>query len=207
MNVELVDYTKDSIIRIEQFAKVSRKNRQADCLKISEDFVRKLISLGHESVLECAYATFYVSGISRVCSHQLVRHRLASYCQKSQRHCNEADGDYIVPHTIPENLYNDMINTVETCREFYEKLINAGVPIEDARYFLPQGWTTDIMITMNFRELRHFFKTRRSPEAQWEIRELASKMLEKCLEIAYPIFEDIKYSIPKRFGQNDSKER
>lgn len=203
MQVELVDYTKNPIISIEKFAKVSHKSKLSDDHKKSEDFVRKLISLGHESVLECAYATFYVSGISRVCSHQLVRHRIASYCQKSQRYCNELEGDYVIPHTIPDNLLNDVIDAVETCRELYEKLINAKVPVEDARYFLPQAWTTDIMITMNFRELRHFLRLRTSPEAQWEIRELANKMLDKCLEIAYPVFEDIETYRLHYFSSNE----
>lgn len=150
------------------------------------------LSSGHESVLEHVSYTFKISGLSRACSHQLVRHRLASYSQKSQRYVNENEFDYIVPPAIlskddTNEIYWRAMNFIE---DVYEMLIEKGVPQEDARYILPNACSTDLIMTMNARELRHFFNLRCCTRAQWEIRALANEMLRLCKERDPILFRD-----------------
>lgn len=159
---------------------------------VRHDLIQKVIKLGHESVLEHYFMTFRIEGISRVTSHQLVRHRIASFSQRSQRYCDEGDQEFIAPPTMPRKNENSMESLVERSFAFYQKLVDDGVPKEDARYFLYQGTATDIIVTMNARELRHFFKLRLSKDAQWEIREMAQKMLRICMAAASELFEDIQ---------------
>ena len=146
---------------------------------------------GHESVLEHAVFTFEVKGVSRALTHQLVRHRIASYSQQSQRYVKITDMDgYVIPKSVDEwNMLNDYCSIMGEIWEYYDRLIKAGVPVEDARYILPNACTTNIIITMNARELRHFFSLRCCERAQWEIRELANRMLKICKEVSPIIFE------------------
>jgi thymidylate synthase (FAD) len=154
-------------------------------------FIDKVISLGHHSVLEHAVFTFGVEGISRAASHQLVRHRLASYSQKSQRYVEEkAPFAYVTPETIRRKtrvagLYEQ---GMAGSHALYRRLIEAGVPAEDARYVLPNAAETHLVVTMNARELRHFFALRLCLRAQWEIRALAGRMLELAREPAPRLF-------------------
>ena len=154
-------------------------------------FLKKILSCGHLSVLEHAAFTFGVEGISRAASHQLVRHRLASYAQKSQRYVKENHAfDYIVPPNI--------INQPSICKEYeelmrkifslYSRCLSEGVPAEDARYILPNATETKLIVTMNARELYHFFRLRCCYRAQWEIRNLAIDMLEKVKKVAPVLF-------------------
>ncbi|MFP4482405.1 MAG: FAD-dependent thymidylate synthase [Thermovirgaceae bacterium] len=142
-------------------------------------FLEHLRKSGHMSPFEHASFSFGVDGISRICSHQLVRHRMASYSQQSQRYVAMAKPDVIVPPSIEadpvlKERYTALVaSSLEAYREFVEK----GVPREDARYLLPHGWQTRIVLTMNARELHHFFRLRLCRRAQWEIRELARRML------------------------------
>lgn len=147
---------------------------------------------GHESILEHAVYTFEVKGISRALTHQLVRHRIASYSQQSQRYVKITDMDgYVIPKSVDEwNMLNDYCSIMGEIWEYYDRLIKAGVPVEDARYILPNACTTNIIVTMNARELLHFFALRCCNRAQWEIRELAEKMLELCGEVSPTIFKD-----------------
>ena len=163
------------------------------------------LASGHDSVLEHASFTFSVEGVSRACSHQLVRHRLASFAQQSQRYVRMDGFDYVVPESIKDsktiwrNEYTgDEISTLEwyekIMREWgeeYDSLIKAGIPEEDARYILPNACTTNIIVTMNARELRHFLSLRLCTRAQWEIRQLAEKMLDCVREVAPTLFEDV----------------
>lgn len=135
------------------------------------------------SVLEHASVTFRVDGISRACSHQLVRHRLASYCQQSQRHVvvdTRGDDWYVIPHSVTAAEHDRLLfkNIMYELASRYKQLLSVGVPIEDARYVIPQCTKTSLVVTMNYRELFHFFNLRLDSHAQWEIRQLASKMLE-----------------------------
>ena len=148
----------------------------------------------YESVLEHMYFTFYIEGISRACSHQLVRHRIASYTQRSQRHRDDDDFDYIIPDSIRHNvdacdLYEEVMDEIDCC---YQLLIDYDIPREDARYILPNACATDIMVTMNVRALREFFQKRCCRLAQWEIREVANEMLRMCHDIYPELFEGCK---------------
>ena len=164
---------------------------------LSEERIRSVLATilagGHLSTLEHASYTFAIDGVSRALTHQLVRHRLASFNQQSQRYVKYADGlDVIKPASIAQNeeanaLFDDMIaKTVEA----YQAFLAAGVPAEDARYILPNAAETKIVVTMNIRELLHFFSLRCCNRAQWEIRELAWKMLELVRPTAPFIFAD-----------------
>ena len=157
-----------------------------------ENFIKKLMDLGHQSPLEHCSFTFGIEGISRACSHQLVRHRLASYSQKSQRYVKEGQFEYITPKTIEEDdmLYLEYIRLMKSIQTFYNSAIKRDVPAEDARFVLPNACETKLIMTMNIRELLHFFDERCCNRAQWEIRELANKMLEICKEIAPNIFKN-----------------
>ena len=155
--------------------------------------VKNLRNWGHLSTFEHAYATFLIEGVSRACTHQLVRHRLASYSQQSQRYVNEEGFDYVVPHTVEKDAeakkkYDD---AVESARKAYKDLIDSGVPKEDARFLLPNAASTKIVVSMNFRELRHFIQIRSAKGAQWEIRELANEILMILKEKAPNAFDDL----------------
>ncbi|WP_400237972.1 FAD-dependent thymidylate synthase [Methanomethylophilus alvi] len=154
--------------------------------------LRHVIGMGHHSVIEHAVFTFSVEGVSRALTHQLVRHRIASFSQQSQRYVRLSEPTYVVPETVkrdPEamKVYEE---TMDGIWDSYSKLIGMGIPAEDARYVLPNGCTTNITITMNARELLHFFSMRCCNRAQWEIREMADEMLRLCKEVSPVIFSD-----------------
>ena len=138
---------------------------------------------GHHAVLEFADFTFHISGVSRALTHQLVRHRLASYAQRSQRYCGENEFNYVIPPSICKNeeAYKHYTNFMRECSELYEDLQKAGIPNEDARYVLPNACETTIEVKMNGRSLIHFFNERLCTRAQWEIRQMAM-MMKKCVE-------------------------
>lgn len=155
-----------------------------------EGFCRKVIGMGHESVLEHASFTFGVEGVSRVLLAQLTRHRLASYSVQSQRYCG-ANMELVIPDSmcIPE-LVDDIVAVRRAVEGLYSKAVGFGVPEEDARYLTFQAGTTRLLLTMNVRELRRFFELRMCRRAQWEIRAMADEMLRICKEIAPALFED-----------------
>jgi len=151
--------------------------------KEKEEFVKKLIKLGHESILEHIYYTFVVEDISRIATHQLVRHRMASYSQFSHRKFDQ-EVTFIVPGSIETKMnedekFNDLLTRfLNQSYVMYASLIDMGVPPEDARFVLPNGLSSTIMFTMNGREIRHFLKLRLSKGAQWEIRNLANEVFD-----------------------------
>ncbi len=155
-----------------------------------ENFLAKLTELGHDSPLEHASFTFAVEGISRACSHQLVRHRIGvSFSQKSQRYVKEKQFEYVVPKSIQKKDQAKLFDKVMAdLQKQYEILLVAGVPAEDARYVLPNACVTNIVITMNARSLHHFFRLRCCERAQWEIRELANLMLAEVQQVAPTLF-------------------
>ena len=158
----------------------------------SEKVLSRIVGMGHHSVIEHAAFTFSVEGVSRALTHQLVRHRVASYSQQSQRYVSMKEPSYVTPHTVqddPEAL-KVFEDTMAEIWAAYGKLESMGIPAEDARYLLPNGCTTNITITMNARELLHFFSLRCCNRAQWEIREMADRMLELCREVSPVIFRD-----------------
>lgn len=164
---------------------------------MTEEQVQKVLSTilksGHFSTLEHASYTFAVDGVSRAMTHQLVRHRLASYNQQSQRYVKFTDGlNVITPQTVQDTpeaqaLFDEAIAAAVST---YQKLLELGVPAEDARYLLPNAAETKIVITMNVRELLHFFTLRCCRRAQWEIQELAHRMLELVRPTAPYVFLD-----------------
>ena len=157
------------------------------------NFLEKIMSLGHQSVLEHASFTFGIDGISRVTSHQLVRHRIASFSQQSQRYVSHEERfAAVVPPTIadrPEILAR-FEEKLASLHRFYAEMAAAGIPAEDARYILPNATGTKIMVTMNARELILFFRLRCCERAQWEIREMAVEMLRLAKGVAPIIFRD-----------------
>lgn len=162
---------------------------------LTDEKIRKVLTTimasGHFSTLEHASYTFAVEGVSRALTHQLVRHRLASYNQQSQRYVKFKEEPPIVrPASVDTNpeAAQAFDEAIEACWQAYDKLVQAGVPAEDARYILPNACETKIVVTMNIRELMHFFSNRCCNRAQWEIRELAWKMLELVRSTAPFIF-------------------
>jgi len=152
-----------------------------------------IMKSGHQSALEHASFTFAVDGVSRALTHQLVRHRLASYNQQSQRYVSfSAEPEVVVPpaiHSDPE-LRSLFQTATDTAYNAYAQLLEAGVSAEDARYVLPNACVSKIVVTMNIRELLHFFEVRCCNRAQWEIQELACRMLELVRPTAPYIFMD-----------------
>ena len=155
--------------------------------------LRTIMTSGHYSALEHATYTFAVDGVSRAMTHQLVRHRLASYNQQSQRYVSYAEEPcFIVPPAVeadPAALKRFEAATAAAF-EAYRALIEAGVAAEDARYLLPNAMETKIVVTMNIRELLHFFELRCCKRAQWEIREVSSAMLGLAEPTAPYLFMD-----------------
>ncbi len=138
------------------------------------------IECGHESVLEHCKFTFLVEGVSRVLLAQLTRHRIASFSVQSQRYCG-ADLELVIPETIIQaGALKEAQKLAEHVNIVYDHLLSKGVPQEDARYFTLQGGMTKLTMTMNVRELRHFFSLRCCNRAQWEIRHMADEMLRVC---------------------------
>lgn len=151
--------------------------------------VRRVLSMGHASVLEHVVLTYGAEGISRATSHQLVRHRIASYSQQSQRYVSARFG-YVAPETISSSRFKEKFGKhVKCAAELYEEMVKAGIPAEDARFVLPNATETKILITMNARELHHFFALRLCRRAQWEIREMACRMMAIACEKAPLLFE------------------
>ena len=156
--------------------------------------LKGLVEKGHGSILEHCCFTFSVEGISRACSHQLVRHRIASYSQQSQRYVRGEKFNNVVPHSIMENsnALHHYYEIIDKISEAYTLLVEKyKIPKEDARYLLPNATTTNLVVTMNARELLHFIELRSSKRAQWEIRELAQEMLKQLKEVAPVIFGNI----------------
>ena len=149
------------------------------------------IDSGHDSLLEHEKFTFHVEDVSRVLLAQLTRHRIASYSVRSQRYCG-ATLDYVIPRTIYEDdeLMADLYRALNASEAFYTKAVNKGVPAEDARYFTYQAGITELVVTMNIRELRHFLSLRCCRRAQWEIRELADEVLRQAREVLPEFFKD-----------------
>ena len=196
MQVKLMQYTPEPERTVAMAARLCYSAVGAEELaeKMSQSqvagLVSKIVELGHLSTLEHVNFTFAVEGISRVLSHQLVRHRIASYSQQSQRYVGEHDFEAIVPPTIaarPEAAAK-FAALMAQIRTAYEELTAFGVPKEDARYVLANATETKVVITMNARTLLHFFSLRCCMRAQWEIRAMAEAMLQEARQAAPLLF-------------------
>ncbi|MHB1646437.1 MAG: FAD-dependent thymidylate synthase [bacterium] len=199
--VKLINYTTNPEITIAIAARLCYSS--SDITKIEYDFkedekglekarklIKKIRTSGHESVLEHANFTFIVDKLSRSASHQLVRHRIASYSQRSQRYVKETNPQIIIPESISENkeFLDKFNNLVKEIYSLYGFFLEKGMPAEDARYILPNAAQTQLSFTMNARELLHFFRLRGCERAQWEIRNLAKEVFKLVFPIAPSVF-------------------
>ncbi len=157
-----------------------------------EQLLSKIVEMGHLSTFEHAVFTFAVEGVSRVLTHQLVRHRIASYSQQSQRYVREDAFEYIVPQSIARNpIAQERFELLmQDIQAAYNELLELGVHREDARYVLPNATETKVVITMNARALRNFFELRCCMRAQWEIRAMAEQMLKLVEPVAPLLFKN-----------------
>ena len=169
MNVTLVQATPNAVETIAKIASICYDSDPKNPMAL----VKHLYNGGHHSVLEHIYFTFKIEGISRACSHQLVRHRHCSFTQRSQRYCSEDGFQYVIPNTIPKA---DMEYCMERVGDWYENYQAHDVPNEDARYILPNACATSLYMSLNLRELIHMANERLCVRAQWEIRELVKEM-------------------------------
>ena len=220
MKVKLLSHTPDPEKLVATAAKLCYSSSDIGSLREgltpekTAEFINMLVSIGHESVMEHVSFTFGIEGISRACSHQLVRHRIASYSQKSQRYVNENGFEFITPpeiEAIPEakEEFDRMMNEITASYDKIADILTEShksrfiaegldeksasskarkLANEDARFILPNACETKIVVTMNVRSLFNFFRHRCCNRAQWEIRAVANEMLRLCLEAAPNIF-------------------
>lgn len=216
--VKLVNYTKNPEKLIADSARLCYASNEENIANLFNDnkidpkddarMVRFLSSNRHLSPLEHASFNFYIEGVSRALTHQLVRHRIASYSQRSQRYVSHQDFDYIIPPSFLEaNLEEDYVNVMESINKSYKDLsekLNKKLNLsseelnQDARYILPNACETKILVTMNSRSLLNFFSERLCNRSQWEIRTTANKMRDLVLPIAPNLFSP---SGPKCYSQ------
>jgi thymidylate synthase (FAD) len=199
MRVKLLRYTADPELLCGAAALTSSKSgRPSEIfegmdLERARQIIKRVTGYGHMSVIEHASFTFSIEDVSRAMTHQLVRHRLASYTQQSQRYVKyDTLKSYVTPPTIANNPDAQKIfeEALEHVSNAYNKLLEMGIPKEDARYILPNAAKTNIVVTMNARELRHFFNLRCCARSQWELREVATEMLRQVKKVAPSLFEN-----------------
>jgi thymidylate synthase (FAD) len=199
MKVKLLRYTSDAELLCGTAAlATTRSGSPSEQLKkmdheTAKRIIKRVTGYGHMSVIEHASFTFSIEDVSRAMTHQLVRHRIASFTQQSQRYVTyDTLERYVIPKSIADNPEANKVfaATLESISETYQKLLKLGIPKEDARFVLPNAAKTNIIVTMNARELRHFFNVRCCSRAQWEIRETAIEMLKQAKKVAPSLFGD-----------------
>lgn len=200
MKVELLSITPNAEKLIEDAGRTAYLSFEKQKRGSEKKFIKMLIKSGHLSVLEHAYASFRIKGGSRAFTHQLVRHRLCSYTQQSQRYIDEHNFNYIEPDAIKNNkethiLFIDFINKA---KEVYAELQKLGIKNEDARFVLPNAVESEIVVTANFREWRYIVELRGSPNAQWEIRNVAIEILKILKKHTPAVFDDFEIDEEKR---------
>ncbi len=207
LQVMLLRYTANPEEIVAQAAKLCYSPASVDDLKKQVEtqdmanYIKKLTDMRHLSPVEHVTFTFGIEGISRACSHQIVRHRLASYSQQSQRyvgqHSKKGGGfNFIVPPSIEKiGKKQWFVEKMQTIQKWYDEMVEmlgttGESAFEDARFLLPNATETKIIITMNARELLHFFRVRCCNRAQWEIRAMAIEMLRQARLVSPHIFKD-----------------
>jgi thymidylate synthase (FAD) len=194
MTVQLITHTPEPERLVAAAAKLCYSNaNMQDVLAISGEDAAKFIAKlpeAHQSPLEHVSFTFAIEGVSRALLAQITRHRIASFSVQSQRYVEMGHFGYVVPQTIAENdeALDEYQHLMCLVRIVYNKLIELGIPAEDARFVLPNACETRMIVTMNARELLHFFSLRCCKRAQWEIRAVADEMLRLCKEVAPTLF-------------------
>ena len=192
IEVELIAITPNAEKVIEEAGRTCYLSFDKIGANSADEFIRRLIKMGHESPLEHAYATFRIKNCSRAMTHQLVRHRLMSFSQQSQRYVDEEQFDYVIPETMPDEFLEDYRNDMDTIQKMYAKWRQRGLKKEDARYVLPNACTSEIVVSANFREWRHILSVRLSKKAQWEIRHACTIIRDVLKENAPNCFSDIE---------------
>jgi thymidylate synthase (FAD) len=194
MKIELLFITPEPEKLIEAAGRTSYLSFSKQGKDTEKAFIRALIKRGHLSVLEHAYATFRISGISRAFTHQLVRHRLCSFTQQSQRYVDESNFNYIEPLSIKNHpeAHSAFIDFMKKARKTYRDLQKLGIKKQDARFVLPNAAESQIVVTANLREWRYIIELRSEPGAQWEIREAAIEIRKILKKHAPTIFEDFE---------------
>ena len=192
MKVRLISVTPDPEKVIEGAGRTCYQSRSTGEPGCRRAFIGKIIRSGHQSVLEHAYATFRITGVSRSFSHQLVRHRLCAFSQQSQRRVSEGDFGLIEPPAIAQHpeAHRVFQASVAAAKSAYRNLRQLGISKEDARFALPNATQTEIVMSANFREFRHIFSLRCDGKAQWEIRTVALQMLSILKQAAPSVFAD-----------------
>lgn len=207
MLCQLIAFTPSAEQVIENAARTCYQSNDKANPETTGTLIQKLIKSGHDSVLEHASATFRISGVSRALTHQLVRHRICSFSQQSQRYVNEKQFDYVIPpsiyamdrisdrkdeegFTIYSSYITEFQDDMEKIQAMYDKWKSYGLKNEDARFVLPNACCSEIVVSANFREWRHIFSVRCDKHAQWEIRVMAMEILEQISQIAPNVFTD-----------------
>ncbi|MDD5190737.1 MAG: FAD-dependent thymidylate synthase [Dehalococcoidales bacterium] len=192
VEVKLLAITPSAEQLVEQAGRLSYAS--GNKLGTNENWLLSKIKKGHESLIEHASATFYIKA-SRVVTHELVRHRIAAYSQRSQRYVKESQGDYITPPEITAAAQADVPvmyeKAMQSAWDVYRQLLAAGIKAEIARYVLPNACATEIICTWNFREIRHIIKLRTGAAAQPEMRAVANKIKEIMAQQAPKVFSDL----------------
>ena len=170
MKVTLIQATPNPIETIAQIASICYDSDPKDPMRL----VKHLYAGGHMSVFEHIYFTFKIEGISRACSHQLVRHRHCSFTQRSQRYCSEDGFEFVTPPSVDDGLFWNEMTELQDWYKYHQEI--RGVPNEDARYILPNACATSLYLSCNLRELIHMANERLCSRAQWEIRDLVKAM-------------------------------
>ena len=202
---ELLFITPDAEKLIEAAGRTSYLSFDKQGEDTEKRFIRMLIKSGHLSVLEHAYATFRISGASRSFTHQLVRHRLCSFIQQSQRYVDESNFNYIEPDSIKDNpeAHSIFIDFMDKAKEAYLKLNKLKIKKEDARYVLPNAIESQIVVSANFREWCHIIDLRGKPQSQWEIRRVAIEILKILKNHAPTVFGDFEIDGEKEVVKED----
>ena len=191
LEITLIAITPDAEKVIEQAGRTCWRSFEKMDDNSGDRFIKRLIEMGHDSPLEHACATFRIANCSRAMTHQLVRHRLISVCQESQRYVEEDDFGYVIPLAVSGEDIEDYQNDMNTIAKMYAKWRQRGLKKEDARFVLPNACASNIVVTANFREWRHIFSVRLEKAAQWEIRMACEKILEILRTHAAACFYDI----------------
>lgn len=190
MKVELKYVTPDAAYHIGSMAGIcygSSSDRDASIKRAI-----KCMDDGHLATLRFATATFHVSGISRVCSHQFVRSKHLDFLQKSQRYCVEFDADFVKPTSVYVGMSDELEEHYASCLEMYNHLISNGVRKEDARFVLPEATHTELLVTGNFQAWRDFIKLRADKHAQWEIRRVAIEINNQLAQAVPELFKPME---------------
>lgn len=203
MKIDIVSYTKEPIKTCAVAAWICTHETPKEIHDFTDDeassLVKRVVNLGHESILEHSSFTVMIQGVSRAETHQKVRHRHFSYSQQSQRYVKflidnfyQTEDSTVWPMSISEGTEAQkaiFLNAIKTAHKSYSDLVESGVNPEDARYLLPNAQCSNIVMTGNARSWRHFFSDRMCDKAQWEIREVAIQIFTQLVQLAPSLFD------------------